>query len=338
MPNKKTVLLLFGGESTEHEISIRSARTVFENVISAGYKVILCYITKDDGMWRVVADFESVASGETVLLIPGKSLLMSKSGNAFNFDVMFPVLHGKGGEDGSIQGLAQYLHVPIVGCGIQASALALDKNITKTLVRANVPIVPGTIIRKAWGLEPRLHRKLLLEFGGELFIKPNDQGSSVGAHRVSSFEEYMAAIKDAFTHSDTVLVEQAIDHPREIELAVLEHSGKVRISGAGEIVPDDEFYSYEAKYSADSASKILIPADINPGTLEKLRKYAETVFTSLGCKGLARVDFFLDADGTIYFNEINTMPGFTSISMYPKLWEAAGLPQKELITLLIESA
>lgn len=333
----KTVLILFGGQSSEHEVSIRSAKTVVDGAAQAGYNIILCYIAKD-GLWQIVNDFDSLRKGIEVGLLPGKSVLLVRSGEAISFDVIFPVLHGQGGEDGSIQGLAQYIHAPIVGCGVRSSAVALNKHLTKELVRAGVPVVSGILVQKESSGDAALHRKILLSYGGELFVKPNDQGSSVGAHKVSTFDEYQAALADAFTYSDSVLVEKALDHPREIELAILEQDGEIRISGAGEIKPGDDFYSYDDKYSDESKSQALIPADISDDLSVKLQEYAKTVFTTLGCTGLARVDFFLDKDGGIYFNEINTMPGFTSISMYPRLWEFEGVSLDKLIATLIESA
>lgn len=333
----KTVLILFGGQSSEHEVSIRSARTVTEGAIQAGYKIVLCYVSKN-GLWSIVNDFDSLGDGMEIVLAPGRAVLLTRTGQAIEFDVIFPVIHGRGGEDGSIQGLAQYLNAPVVGCGIQASVNALDKSLSKQLVQAQVPVVPGMTVSKDSLQDGDLYRKMSSWLGEDLFIKPNDQGSSVGAHKVSTFDEYRVALKDAFSYTDSVLIEKALDHPREIELAVLEQNGVIRVSGAGEIRPGDDFYSYDDKYSDDSKSKAIIPADIPYNLVEKLQDYAKTVFTTLSCKGLARVDFFLDKDGSMYFNEINTMPGFTSISMYPKLWEAEGVSISELAKVLVDEA
>lgn len=259
-------------------------------------------------------------------------------------DVVFPVLHGTFCEDGTLQGLLELADVPYVGCGVLASAIGMDKEVAKRLAeRAGIPVVPyrtvhgRTYAAQAASLPDEVGRTL----GYPCFVKPSGSGSSVGVHKVKKPEDLDAAIRDALRFDRKVLIEQAID-AREIEVAVLENSdpsGGPLCSIAGEINPRHEFYSYQAKYLDEHGAALLIPAPISDEQLREVQQWSAMAFSTLECEGMARVDFFLDRkSGKFYFNEVNTIPGFTSISMYPKLWEATGVGYQALLSRLIDLA
>jgi D-alanine-D-alanine ligase len=365
MSNKKKirVLVLYGGRSGEHEISLRSAASVIHHLNPEKYEVIPVAIDKK-GRWLLndVSLIEKSAQvlpvykdAPTVVLPPnpgsakegliriGKDASTHGSPES-SIDVVFPVMHGPLCEDGTIQGLLELADVPYVGCGVLASAVGMDKDFAKRLMRdAGLPIVPFVALKAAqWKLHPTESKaRLEKELGYPMFVKPANLGSSVGVHKVKEPAQLAAALEDSFRYDTKVLVEKAVN-AREIELAVLENSEPGQpplVSIAGEVVPTHEFYSYEAKYLDEDGANLLIPAKIDKAQMAMAQKIGGQAFELLECEGMSRVDLFLDKDsGEFYFNEVNTIPGFTSISMYPKMWEHSGIKYEELLTRLIDLA
>jgi len=360
---KLRVAVLFGGRSAEHEISVLSARFVLESLDRERFEPVLVGITKD-GRWvreseaallaqsrdpRLAQVNAAEAAAELHLaahpVIPAHessaqaALLGGEA--AEGIDVVFPVLHGPMGEDGTIQGLFRLAEVAFVGSGVLGSAVGMDKDVMKRLFHeAGLPIVPHrTLKRRSFDKNRAAVLADLQAFaGGEaLFVKPANLGSSVGVSKAASSEALGPALDHAFAFDDKVVVERGVPGVREIECGVLGNDEPIA-SVVGEIVVThaDGFYSYDAKYVDSSGSHTVIPAEISPLEATRVQTLAVQAFEVLGCDGLARVDFFRAADGTIYLNEVNTMPGFTAISMYPKLFEASGIGARELVTRLVE--
>lgn len=333
-----TVLLLFGGESSEHDVSIMSARNVYAAMDGEKYSVQLCYIDRA-GKWWLVNEWKDNFErhgGAQLLAAPGTGSFMTIPGNTvIHPDVILPILHGKHGEDGTVQGLAELLHIPIVGCGTTASAVAMDKAATKQILRANGIKSADFIIYRKGGKAPEYHT-LKETLGDIVFVKPSRSGSSMGVSRVENEDEYYKAIRLALEHDDTVLIEEAIVG-RELETAVLGNYPKHKVSGVGEIVSRATFYDYNDKYSADSTAEVLTNIELPAGVADTIRETSARVYEVLGCRGLARVDYLLKGT-TPYVLEVNTLPGFTNISMYPKLWRASGMHYPELIDTLIKNA
>jgi D-alanine-D-alanine ligase len=336
---RATVLLVFGGESSEHDVSISSARNVYAAIDNERYEVLLGYIDQAGKMWLIPRMNEtSITDGALQMAaVPGSgSFVTFPNSHVLKPDVILPILHGKNGEDGSIQALGQLVHIPVVGCDMTSSALCMDKVATKEILQTNaIPIVPYEIHHVGESLPA--FSQLELKLGSPLFVKPSRAGSSVGVSKVFSEEELESALHLAHEHDDVALIERGIN-ARELEVAVLGNPPHHRISCVGEIRSGGEFYSYDAKYSSSSASEVDIPARIDASEVVILQSLASKVFTVLGCRGLARIDFFMDENRTIYVNEVNTLPGFTNISMYPKLWKHEGVSYAELIDTLISSA
>jgi len=348
--------VLFGGESAEHEVSIQSAKNVVEAIDRNRYDVTLIRIDRS-GCWHL--DDETSLSPDAanlrrtdlssgthhLALAPGGggNLIIRDGGDPLpELDVIFPVLHGPMGEDGTIQGLLRLAHIPFVGPSVLGSAIGMDKDIAKRLLRdAGVSVAPFiTVLNR--GLAPSWD-KVKAELGAPVFVKPANMGSSVGVSKVSSDVEYQAALDEAFSFDTKVLLEFTLQG-RELECAVLgnEHP---EASIPGEVAPKHEFYSYDAKYLDAAGADLTIPADVTPKTVERVQELSVRVFQILCCEGMARVDFFLTtkssntfAEGELVVNEINTIPGFTRISMYPKLWAASGIPYPDLIDRLIQLA
>jgi len=299
------VAVLYGGISFEHEVSLMSAESVMANLDDSLFEVVPIMISKE-------GKFEL------------KSLLSS--------DVIFPVLHGIGGEDGSIQGFCEILQKPCVGSGIEASALALDKIASKQIFEnLKLPIPHFEFFEKLeWQENPsKIMRKIRLP----AFIKPAHTGSSIGISKVKRKLSLKRAIRNALKYDDQVIVEKALENIREIEVAVLGNE-EIFTSLPGEIIPSEDFYTYKAKYISES--ELIIPADLSNKKIKEIQSLAERAYRALGCQGFARIDFFLEKkEGKVYINEINTIPGFTKISMYPKLMEASGISYKDLLTKLI---
>ncbi len=328
------VLLVFGGESSEHQVSLAGARNVYEAIDGQKYAVHLAYITTD-GEWLLV---QSVGDekGETLMPVMGQGKFKRLSGVDLPIDVILPILHGKNGEDGTVQGMAQLVHVPCAGPGLIGAAMTMDKDITKRLLRdGGVPVVDWV----SW----HTHQPVLSYVeackrlnSDVLFVKPANAGSSVGVSKVTDIQEFSVALRVAAKHDDIVLIEPAIQ-AREIEVAVL-GTKNVRVSVPGEVIPGAEFYSYEDKYAADSQSAVQIPAKLRKETVGQLQEYARTAYQLTRGQGMARVDFFVTNDNQIYLNEINAIPGFTNSSMYPKLWRHDGLSYSDLLSTLISDA
>ncbi len=333
------LLILCGGQSPEHEISLRSTRNILNALDPTNYKVILVGISKS-GSWRLLDNIDKVGTevssvGEEVVIIPGNKDPFHCNGNSLGtIDAIFPVLHGPNGEDGTIQGLLRLLKIPFVGPGVLGSSASMDKDVTKRLLRdSGINVADWLLLLR--GNQIPDYGVIEKELGGVVFVKPANMGSSVGVHRVTNSEEWEAAINDAFKYDRKVLVERLIEG-RELECAVMgnEHP---KASGVGE-VQSGNFYSYEEKYDAASVAEIQIPAKVDEKHLIRLKETAVRAYQSLDCEVMSRVDMFLTESGEIYVNEINTIPGFTSISMYPKLWEQEGVSYSDLLDQLIELA
>jgi len=349
--------LVFGGRSGEHEVSIASALSVYNALDKAKYEVILIGIDKT-GRWLLPDPKPLLAQADRPMQIDlgkmsgsyglaptgGETQIIPMDGTPSgpgHLDIILPILHGTFGEDGTIQGMLEMAQIPYVGSGVLGSALGMDKEVAARLFNAaGIPTVPSMCVRKHEFLKDRaiVEDNLCKAFDFPFFIKPANAGSSVGVHKVKSREGLRAALEDAFSFDLKVIAQNAID-ARELEVSVLGNETP-KASIVGEIIPHHEFYSYEAKYVDDNGAELKIPAENLPEeTREKARAWAVQAFQTLECKGLARVDFFLDRKtGALYLNEINTIPGFTRISMYPKMWEATGLGYAALLDELIRLA
>jgi D-alanine-D-alanine ligase len=348
------VAVLYGGRSSEHEISLQSAKCVLDNLDPARFDVLPIAIDRG-GAWhvqdlaRLRASHDKAlpvdAGGDEVRLRPSDGGALVQGAAAAPIDVVFPIMHGPLCEDGSMQGLLELADVAYVGPGVLGSAIGMDKDVAKRLAQAaGIPIVDYVCVRAAqWpALAPQVRARIGAELGYPVFVKPANLGSSVGVTKVASEAALDAAVQGALAYDTKVLIERAID-AREIELAVLssldEHAPP-EVSVAGEIVPRaGDFYSYESKYLDPNGAALHIPAPIGAEQAAEAARIAREAFVALECHGMARVDLFLDrATGRLLFNEVNTIPGFTTISMYPKLWEASGLPYRDLLARLIDLA
>jgi D-alanine-D-alanine ligase len=378
---KLRVGILFGGRSGEHEVSLLSAASVLNAIDKEKYDVVPIGITKD-GRWLTAEHAENLLQGKLMLeprnlragdpettpsaavlargeavvvppepvhrqtgLVPFQTdaaMMRRASDRAINVDVIFPVLHGTFGEDGTIQGLLELADIPYVGAGVLGSAAGMDKDIMKSLfIAAGIPIVKHvTILRSAWEKDPKKVQKLMeSKLTYPVFVKPANLGSSVGISKAHNRKELGPAIEEAAKFDRKIVIEQGVggkkEKAREIECSVLGNDEPVA-SVPGEIVPGKEFYDYTAKY-VDEGSQLIIPAKLTKAETKKVQDMAVAAFKAVDCSGLARVDFLMDPKTQkIYLNEINTMPGFTSISMYPKLWAASGLDYADLIDRLIQ--
>jgi D-alanine-D-alanine ligase len=339
--------VLFGGRSGEHEVSLASAASVIRGLDPDKYEAVPIGITKE-GHWLIGAGAqkmlpEVLKGGQRVMMTadPTDAALvkLDGSGGGTRLDVVFPVMHGTYGEDGTIQGLLDLAGLPFVGAGVLGSAIAMDKDVAKRLLQAaKIPVVPWVAVpRIAWEKNPGdVEQTIENKFQYPVFVKPATLGSSVGMTKVHSREELAPALNLAAEFAQKILVERAMV-AREIEVSVLGNS-EPAASVPGEIVPHREFYDYAAKY-LEEGTQLLIPAKLPPAQVKKFQTLAVDAFRALELCGMARVDFFLEKEGgKIFLNEVNTIPGFTSISMYPKLWEASGIPFRDLVDKLIELA
>ena len=348
---KIRVAILFGGKSAEHEVSIMSARNVYQALDKTKYEITVIGVTKA-GYWLPMPDNfllqepkikNELARQENqayISLVPARaSFSLSKTETKkTSFDVVFPVLHGPYGEDGSMQGLLKLVGVPFVGAGVLGSAVGMDKDVMKRLLRdAGLPI--GKFITLAVHEKIPSFAYIKKTLGLPFYIKPANLGSSVGVNRVKNSKEYKVAIEESFTYDNKIIIEENIEG-REIECSVLGNEHPIA-SLPGEVVTNKthhSFYSYDAKYLDEHGAELLIPAPLDKKQIKTAQDMAVKVFKTLCCEGMGRVDFFLKTDGTLIVNEINTIPGFTSISMYPKLWEASDMSYTKLIDKLIELA
>ncbi len=345
--SKKNVLVLFGGRSSEHEVSCVSATTVISNMDQEAYEVYAVGITKE-GRWVMVDSVDAMKDGTWVnskkqtILSPDtteKALYVSEGGEMkkIKIDVAFPVLHGLNGEDGTVQGLFELAGIPYVGCGVLASAVSMDKLYTKIIVDAlGISQARYVGVYKDEISDVSVYEKIEEKLGYPVFVKPSNAGSSRGVSKASNREELIAGLREAANHDRKILVEETI-YGRELECAVL-GDGEVAASGIGEVLAAAEFYDYEAKYH-NAESKTVISPELPTGKEEEIREAAVKIFKAVDGQGLSRVDFFLEKEtNRVIFNEINTLPGFTSISMYPMLWEAKGIDKPALISRLLELA
>lgn len=348
MKKRLRVAILFGGKSAEHEISILSAKNIVEAMNQRKYEPVLIGIDKK-GRWFLDKNArllrgqkfgEVQLDGEPLGVIPGANgapfASFTRRGVVGAVDVVFPVLHGPFGEDGTVQGLLKLAHVPFVGAGVLGSAVGMDKDVMKRLLRdAGIPIADFFAFeRRALGKINfnRIRRSL----GLPLFIKPANLGSSVGISKVNNRKQFDRAIREAFWFDGKILIEEFI-RGREIECAVLGNQDPIA-SLPGEVISHHEFYSYEAKYIDQRGAALAVPAKLPARVIRKIRELSCRTFQLLDCHGMARVDFFVSRNGKVFVNEINTIPGFTKISMYPKMWEASGVSYPKLIDKLIQLA
>ena len=357
MADKIRVVVLYGGRSGEHEVSLKSAASVLRHLDRARFEVIPVSIDKA-GRWQS-NDLRSIDQAQATslpILVDAPEMRLARgsggrgvltpisasAGDPIEIDVVFPVMHGPLCEDGAVQGLMELADVAYVGSGVLASAIGMDKDIAKRLAEfAGIPVAPYRVLTRKAFLQDRTSSlaKAIEGLTLPVFVKPCNMGSSVGIHKVKAWDALGPALDDAFRYDVKVLVEQGID-AREIEVAVL--AGETPfVSLASELNPNSqhEFYSYEAKYHDPDGARVDLPARLDATQMERVRSLAAQVFAALECSDLARVDFFLDRQtGQFYFNEVNTLPGFTSISMYPKMMEASGVPYGELLTRLVNMA
>lgn len=346
---KIRVGILFGGKSAEHEVSLQSAKNVADALDKEKYEVSLIGIDKT-GKWLLPNQSQfllnesdpkliklNTDNEENVALIPesnGAITNLTTLDNRRNIDVVFPILHGPFGEDGTVQGLLKLAGVPFVGAGVLGSAVGMDKDVMKRLLRdASIPIGKFLVFKEEDELD---FDTVVTELGLPFFVKPANLGSSVGVNKVKDNETFITAIKEAFAYDTKILIEEFIDG-RELECAVLGNQFPIA-SVVGEVTPTQEFYSYNAKYIDANGATLMIPAEVSEEIGDRVKELAIKTFKTLACEGLGRVDCFLKPDGSILVNEINTIPGFTKISMYPQLWNASGLSYPELINRLIELA
>ena len=347
---KLNVCIIFGGKSGEHEVSLRSAKSIYEAIDKNKYNVSLLGITKTGSMHYLesepfkqlsavpeneVETSTSLVKRESSWLSPVASLIDDKEMKGV--DIFFPIIHGTYGEDGSLQGMLEMLDVAYVGAGVLGSAIGMDKDVMKRLlVAAKLPVSPYKVIRKQ-ELNSLSFDNLLKSFTLPVFVKPANLGSSVGISKVTQKDEFEAAIRLAFKYDTKVLIEQGVAFEKEIEISVLGNENP-EASVAGEVNPKGGFYSYENKYIDPDGAELVIPAKIPEEKTKEAQQLAIAAFQTLECSGMARVDFFYTKEGDLILNEINTLPGFTSISMYPKLWEATGLSYSDLIDKLLQLA
>ncbi len=343
---KIRVGIIFGGKSAEHEVSLRSAKNVYQALDKNKYEPVLIGVSKK-GQWLLgdssrlaLESGESIKSEdkrEVVSMAPesgGEIAPLDNKEVSQTIDVAFPILHGPFGEDGTVQGLLKLADIPFVGAGVLGSAVGMDKDVMKRLLRdAGIPISKFVVLKDG---DKADFDTAVRELGLPLFIKPANLGSSVGISKVRSREEFDEAVALAFQYDTKILLEEFIKG-REIECSVLGNDNPTA-SIPGEIITSHDFYSYEAKYLDENGAELKIPADLPPETVKHVQELAVKTFKALCCEGMGRVDLFLKENGEVYANEINTIPGFTSISMYPKLWEASGISYAELIDKLIQLA
>ncbi len=343
---KKTVAVLFGGVSTEHEVSLISATTIIEHLDREKYDVVLVGITKSGRFLHYTGPIERIQNGEwekgpvedctfsCSRAYPGLLLLGEEQYRFLSVDCVIPALHGKNGEDGTVQGMLQLAGIPFVGCDAISSADCMDKEVTHIILEhAGVRMAKWTAVRQEEEIGGKLFAKLEEKLGYPMFVKPANAGSSIGVSKAKDRTELQKALEVAFAEDRKVIVEEMISG-QEVECAVL-GAGDAVPSIAGEIASANvEVYDYESKY-INPQSQLYIPARIPDETMEELRNTAVKAFHAIGCEGLSRVDFFVTREGKVILNEINTFPGFTSISMYPKLWEHCGVPITELLDRLI---
>jgi D-alanine-D-alanine ligase len=348
MKDKSRVMLLFGGQSAEHEVSVSSAVNVSRALRRAGYDLCLVYVSRR-GFWHHVEDMDLLSdmgeleregSFDIVVLtrgVEGVRLTRADTCKPLQvIDVAFPILHGPYGEDGTVQGLLKLLDLPFVGAGVTGSAVGMDKDIMNRLLRDGGVPIPAFLVFDESTRDRIDYERVIQELGSPLFVKPANLGSSVGIGVADDREAFQASVDRAFRFDRKIVIEECV-RGREIECSVLGNERPV-VSLPGEVVPRHRFYSYKAKYVDDRGADLVIPAVLDDATVRRVQELALRSFSVLCCEGLARVDLFVRENGEVLVNEINTLPGFTDISMYPKLWEASGIAQHELVDQLVHLA
>lgn len=346
---KLRVGIVFGGKSCEHEISLLSAKNVIEALDKEKYEPVLIGIDKN-GTWhrKDPSKYLNHASDPKMIELHGPandlaiapkegpgSFLHTTTTNSTSVDVIFPVLHGSYGEDGTIQGLLKIANIPFVGADVLGSAIGMDKDVVKRLLKeAGIPTAKCIILKKHNPIPS--YQQVIEKLGLPFFVKPANAGSSVGVCKVKNEQEFVKSIEEAFSYDKKILLEEFISG-REIECAVLGNEHPIA-SLPGEIVPTHDFYSYEAKYLDENGARLEVPAKLDLSIIKTVQEMSIQVFQVLCCEGMARVDFFLKEDGNLVVNEINTIPGFTKISMYPKMWQVSGLSYADLLDRLIQLA
>ena len=330
--------IIYGGKSTEHEVSIRSASSVFDALRKDKYELELIYITKD-GQWLLANDKKEVkiidqTKGREILVSPASGLTVDNK--VLEIDAVLHILHGTAGEDGTIQGLLELANIPFAGCSVRSSAVCMDKDMTKRLLQENGIETAAGIMVNYFEQDQVNYKDVETKLGLPMFIKPVNQGSSVGVSKVTNESEFYQALELAFNFDSKVMIEKGIDG-REIEVSVLGDE-ELFVSVPGEIVSNTEFYSYDSKYLDDDGAVLNIPANLDDEVQKRIQDIAKKTFRTLDCEGMARVDVFLEQSGKIIVNEVNTLPGFTSISMYPKLLEVSGIPYADLLDQLVTLA
>lgn len=333
---KINVGIIYGGKSTEHEVSVRSAKSVFEALNKEKYNISLINITKQ-GEWLLAADNKKIkpldnANSKKISVIPSEGL--TADGQRIELDAVLPILHGTAGEDGSIQGLLELAELPYAGCSVRSSAVCMDKDMTKRLLELKGIKVAPSIVLNYYEKDGQTYEQAREQLGVPMFVKPVNQGSSVGVSKVSDETSFYKALDSAFSFDTKVMIESGIEG-REIEVSVLGNE-ELFVSVPGEIVSQTDFYSYSSKYLDENGALLNIPAQLEEEEMQRIQQIAYDTFKVLDCEGMARVDVFLTPDGEVIVNEVNTLPGFTSISMYPKLLEASGIPYSETLDRLIE--
>jgi D-alanine-D-alanine ligase len=348
MKKKLRVAILFGGKSAEHEVSVISARNIVEAMDQKKYKIVSIGIDKQ-GRWffdegarllrssnQTRVEFPRCRNPTAVLPGATATPIVTPRGTLGEVDVVFPVLHGPFGEDGTVQGLLKLANLPFVGAGVLGSAVGMDKDVMKRLLRdAEIPIAKFLVFARSEASKINL-AAVKRSLGFPFFVKPANLGSSVGISKVSANKQFDSAITEAFRYDNKILIEENIPG-REIECSVLGNENPIA-SLPGEIITPHDFYSYDAKYLDEKGAQLVIPAALPKKIVKAVQGLALRTFKTLACEGMARVDFFLRDNREIFVNEINTIPGFTQISMYPKLWEASGIPYSKLIDRLIQLA
>ena len=341
--------VIYGGRSSEHEVSIASAASIFSQLDPARYDGVAIYIDRA-GRWTVPAAPPANPSAGRVIreARSGHGTPADGGGDDYegsilarlSLDVAFPIVHGPGGEDGTLQGLLEIAGLPYVGAGVLGSAVAMDKSVSKVLLAAHgLPVVPYQVVRGIdWEADPgEVLSRIARGLDYPLFVKPANLGSSIGISKVPDAPALRAALADAYRYDDTLVVETAVPSPREIECSVMGNDAP-EASMPGEVIPAGEFYDYEAKY-LDDRSQVIAPAQLSETRVAEIRAMAVEAYRALRLAGMARVDFlFNEAAGRLYVNEANTLPGFTTISQYPKMWEASGLAYPALLDRLIDLA
>ena len=343
----KNILVIFGGVSPEHEVSIQSAKNVIG--LLGKHTAIPLYITKE-GKWLIYEgkpdNIEGInweKYGTPAIISPDRTnrgliRIVGDRIKTILVDIVFPVLHGPLGEDGAVQGLCELAGLPFVGCGTGASAVGIDKSLARMIARSlKIPHIDFVAFGFDEFMQKRAEilKKIRYKFGYPCFVKPVTSGSSLGITKAKTRKELEQAIMYAFSYASRIMVERA-SNGREIEVGILGSGTNAKASLAGEIIPEGEFYDYEAKYQKQG-SKLIVPAELKEETLALMQKYALDMFRTIGGRGLSRVDFFLEGD-KVFFSELNTIPGFTAISLYPQMWEASGVSRFELVEALIEMA